>query len=70
MTNVSIDDRAHSWSWKGGGVTEVVCICGRQMRLLHVWNRASLWQCDDCKTSVRLKRQSEGERGEGDSSSN
>ena len=63
MTDASIGDGARPWVWRGGdgGVAQVVCICGRQMRLLHSWSKASLWQCDDCKTSVRVKRQTEGE---------
>ena len=72
MTDARSDDRAQPWVWKGGagGVAQVVCGCGREMRLLHAWNRASLWQCDDCRTTVRVKRQSKGERNEVENSSN
>jgi hypothetical protein len=71
MTTVSIDDRVRPWVWKGGGgVAQIACGCGQQMRLLHAWNRASLWQCDACRATVRVKRQLDGEQCEGDSSSN
>ena len=68
VMDASTDDRSFPWAWKGGagGVAEIVCLCGRPMRLLHAWNKASLWQCDECRSSVRVKRQSEGERREDD----
>jgi hypothetical protein len=60
------DDRAQPWVWRGGagGVANVECICGRPMRPLHASNKASLWQCDNCRSTVRVKRQSEGARRE------
>jgi len=66
VTDARSGDRAQPWVWKGGagGVSQVACLCGRPMRLLHAWNNASLWQCDDCRSTVRVKRQSDGERGE------
>ena len=72
MTDARNSERPQQWVWRGGGggVAEVVCVCGQRMRLQHSWNKASLWQCDDCRTTVRVKRQSKGERNEVENSSN
>jgi hypothetical protein len=43
-------------AWTDGDHAASLSRTARPMRLLHAWNKASLKQCDDCRSTVRVKR--------------